>query len=223
MPLHLGFMPAATCQISWLFSFIIKEQHLRRFDPDESQSFMNLFLTPTYKKSDDFARFYERSHLSVYRYVMVLCAGNQAEAEDITAEAFFRAWEKRGQFSGSESAALGWVITIARNLLIDQRRSESARPSETGLAEDLTDSSVSIEAMLVDSEQIQQVLDALQSLPFAQRDVFTLRYVLGWRVQAIAEHLGKAENTVSVNLRRAVAKLQAQLIPQECETGGTVK
>lgn len=161
--------------------------------------------------------------MSVFRYIMVLCAGNQAEAEDITAEAFYRAWEKRDQFSGSESAALGWVITIARNLLIDQRRLESARLREIDLVEDFTDQGASIEAILVDSEQIQQVLDALQRLPFAQRDIFTLRYVVGWRVQAIANYLGAAENTVSVYLRRAVTKLQAELSLQDREQGGMVK
>lgn len=184
---------------------------------------MKIFQTPSLQKSDDFARFYERSHIQVFRYVMVLCAGNQAEAEDITAETFLRAWEKRDQFSGSEAAALGWAITIARNLAIDRRRSERTRPDETDLAEDIADSSGGIEAVLVDSVQIQQALNAVQSLPFAQRDVLTLRYVLGWRVQDIARHLDKTENTVSVNLRRAVAKLQAQLISQDRETGGTVK
>ncbi len=157
--------------------------------------------------------------MSVYRYVMVLCAGNQAEAEDITAEAFFRAWEKRSQFSGSSSAALGWVITIARNLLIDQRRSERRHPTEINLEEGVTDLSVSIESILIDSEQLQQVLDALHSLPFAQRNIFTLRYVLGWRVKTIAAHLGLAENTVSVDLRRALAKIQRQIVLQEALAG----
>lgn len=167
--------------------------------------------------ASDFARFYETSHLSLFRYVMVLCAGNQAEAEDITAEAFIRAWEKRQQFSGSAQAALGWVITIARHLLIDRRRSESARPAEAALDETLAGGEGSIEAILIDDDQLQQALAAIEGLPLPQRDIFTLRYVLGWRVKAIAAHLGLAENTVSVDLRRGLAKLQAQLAPQEME------
>lgn len=176
---------------------------------------------PSLEKAEDFSGFFEQTHPSVFRYAMVLCAGNQTEAEDITSEAFFRAWEKRSQFAGSPSAALGWVITIARNLLIDQRRSENVRPDEIDLAEDVADEGAGIEAILVDNEQMQQVLDALQSLPFAQRNMFTLRYVLGWRVQVIADHLGSSENTVSVNLRRATAKLQTRLAPPDYETGET--
>ncbi len=162
--------------------------------------------------AEDFARFYESAHLSVFRYAMVLCAGNQSEAEDITAEAFVKAWEERQQFSGSAPAALGWVITIARNVLIDRRRADSTHPAETVTDEALAGHEDSIESILIDKDQLQQVLAAIAGLPFPQRDIFTLRHVLGWRVQAIAAHLSLAENTVSVYLRRALAKLQAQLV-----------
>jgi RNA polymerase sigma-70 factor, ECF subfamily len=190
---------------------------------------MNLFPLSSLKRSallaqpDDFARFYEQSHLSVFRYIMVLCAGNQAEAEDITAEAFFRAWEKRSQFSGSPSAALGWVIAIARNILIDQRRSEIAHPAEDSLEEEEAEPGTGIEAMLIGNEQIQQILDAMQSLPFAQHNLLTLRYVLNWQVKVIAAHLGMTENTVSVNLRRALAKVQSRLVLQEFNARRTAK
>lgn len=163
---------------------------------------------------DEFSRFYEQAHLSVFRYVMVLCAGNQPEAEDITADAFFRAWQKREQFSGSQSAALGWVITIARNLLIDRRRAEGKHEEEAVLEKDITDRQGGIEDLLVDREHLQLVLDAIDELPFPQGDMLTLRFALGWQVKAIAEHFGLAENTVSVHLRRALARVQRKLALQ---------
>ena len=164
---------------------------------------------------EDFARFYQHSHLSVFRYLMVLCAGDTAEAEDLTAEAFYRAWEKRSQFTGSDAAALGWLITIARHLLIDRRRAAGRHPVEAELDDDLPDLSARIEDLLVDADRLQQVLAAVQSLPYPYGDIVTLRYVLGWQVRAIAYHLGLPENTVSVDLRRALARLQKKLIPQE--------
>ncbi len=164
---------------------------------------------------EDFTAFYERSHLSVFRYLMVLCAGDPAEAEEITAEAFYRAWEKRGQFSGSDAAALGWLITIARNLLIDRRRAAGRHPVEAELDDELADPSARIEDILVDADRLQQALAAVQSLPYPQADIVTLRYVLGWQVQAIAYHLGMPENSVSVALRRALARLQKMLVSQE--------
>jgi len=169
--------------------------------------------------AEDFARFYEQTHLSVFRYMMVLCAGDQAGAEDITAEAFFRAWEKRSQFVGSQQAALGWVITIARNLLIDLRRASGVRPLDAELEDDMAAPGSSIEDLMVDSEQLQQVLETIRDLPFPHGDILTLRFVLGWRVKTIAEHLGLAENTVSVALRRAVANVQRRLSVTEISAG----
>jgi RNA polymerase sigma-70 factor, ECF subfamily len=200
------------CQIFIKFSFIIIEQQ-----PHRSKKSMTVFQSPFFQsktslvRMESFARFYEQAHLNVFRYAMVLCAGNPAEAEDITAEAFLRAWEKRQQFSGSSSAALGWVITIARNLLIDRRRSENTHPSETLLDEGLPDSEAGIEALLISAEQLQGVLEALAHLSLRQRDIFTLRYVLGWRVKRIAAHLDLPENSISVELRRALLRLKTQL------------
>jgi RNA polymerase sigma-70 factor (ECF subfamily) len=168
-----------------------------------------------------FARFFEEQHLAVFRYVMVLCGGNQAEAEDITASAFFRAWEKRTQFNGSPSAALGWVIAIARNLLIDQRRAEASRGLPIGLDDELPTGETTIEEVLMAEEQLDQALAALGHLPFHQREAFVLRYVLGWRVKDIAAQLGLAENTVSTNLRRALAKIQRQLAQPEMSPENT--
>jgi len=166
-------------------------------------------------QAEDFARFFEQNHLGVFRYAMVLCAGNQGEAEDVTAEAFTRAWEKRAQFSGTAPAALGWVIAIARNLLIDRRRSEAAHPMDV-IEEDAAEGTAgAIENLLVDTEQLQDALDAVRSLPFRQGNILTLRYALGWRVKDIAAHLGMAENTVSVELRRGIARLQKKLVAQE--------
>lgn len=164
-------------------------------------------------RPEDFSRFYEQAHLSVFRYVMVLCAGNQPEAEDITADAFFRAWQKREQFSGSQSAALGWVITIARNLLIDHQRAKG-KTVELSLEEEFIAQQSGIEDLLVDREHFQFALDAIHQLPFPQGDILILRFALGWQVKAIAEHFGLAENTVSVQLRRALTRVQQKLIRQ---------
>lgn len=38
--------------------------------------------------------------------------------------------------------------------------------------------------------------------------MIVLRYVLGWPVKRIAEHLDMLENTVSVNLRRILQRMQ---------------
>jgi len=67
-----------------------------------------------------------------------MTGGLVQEVEDLTAETFFRTWKKRAQFRGSEQAALGWLLTIARNLVFDTHRRKKAHP-EINLEENLND------------------------------------------------------------------------------------
>ncbi len=46
----------------------------------------------------DFSAFYEWTHLSLFRYIYGLTGGPQEEVEDLTAEAFTRAWRARRNF-----------------------------------------------------------------------------------------------------------------------------
>ena len=54
----------------------------------------------------EFSAFYERTHLSLFRYLYGLTGGPQEEVEDLTAEAFTRAWRSRHSFDGGEPADL---------------------------------------------------------------------------------------------------------------------
>jgi RNA polymerase sigma-70 factor (ECF subfamily) len=155
---------------------------------------------------------YEKNYLNVFRYLMALSGGQAQDAEDMTAEAFLRAWDARRRFHGDGDAVLRWLFTIARRILIDRRRYSAVRP-EADLDDSAPDDVPEAEAVLIRAEQMQEVLQALQRLPVAQREMVVLRYMLGWRVNAIAVHLQMPENSVSVALRRAVQQLQRRLAP----------
>ena len=165
-----------------------------------------------FANADRFAGLYENTHRDVYRYLMALCGGQVQEAEDVTAETYLRAWDARRRFRGDEQAALRWLFTIARRLLIDRRRYEAKRP-EAELDETAPDDAPDAESILIHGEQMQDVLEALQRLPGPQREMVVLRYMLEWRVNAIAAHLGIPENSVSVSLRRALQHLNGWLVP----------
>ncbi len=153
--------------------------------------------------------FYERTHHQVFRYAMVLCK-NQADAEDVTAEAYHNAWRARRTLTGDENAAMAWIVTIARRIAIDKFR-RTSRCSEEEIDDGLTPSGVDLEEIVITGERTEQVLRAIAALSLPQRDIVVLRYLLGWHVNQIAEHLGISENTASVRLRRALARVQAAL------------
>lgn len=179
-------------------------------------SFLEQFAARTHPldESDTFTRFYENTHRNIFRYVMASCGGNENLAEDITAEAYLRAWKNRRNFSGTSDAAFGWILTISRRLLIDKFRASSTHPQENDLADDVEDGKQDIETILLNKEFSEQLIEALQYLPENRREMVVLRYVLGWRVNQIAEHMEVPENTVSVSLRRSLKQLQEFLILQ---------
>ena len=158
-----------------------------------------------------FAGFYERTHLPVFRYLYGLTGGPQEDVEDLTAEAFTRAWRARRTFDGDEQAALGWLMKIARRLVIDDYRRRKARPVTEGEipAEMPLDEPPPEEAALAGEKQ-RTLWALLQSLPDETREILTLRYLLGWRVNEVAAYLEIPENTVSVAIRRALERLRRE-------------
>ncbi|GAP13728.1 RNA polymerase sigma factor, sigma-70 family [Longilinea arvoryzae] len=178
--------------------------------------FSNRFVEQTHPLVDNsaFAQFFETTHLNTYRYVMALGRGDAKQAEDITAEAYLHAWKQRQSFTGGPDAALGWVLTIARRILIDEYRSKTAHPVQTQLQDDLADDDPNTESVVLTREMEEQVIGALQRIPEDQREMVVLRYVLGWRVNQIAAHLNLPENTVSVSIHRALHRLQDDLALQ---------
>ncbi len=169
--------------------------------------------------ASDFAAFYERLHLPVFRYIYGLTGGPREEVEDLTADVFARAWKARHTFddraSDEESgAALGWLLKIARRLVIDAYRRQRVRTvdEQTDLGE-LPALEIHPEQAALVEEQRQTLWRLLQDLPEEPREILVLRYLLGWRVSQIALYLGKPENTLSVSIRRALKRLQ-QAWPQ---------
>jgi len=172
---------------------------------------------PPYEDSQPFSQLYERVHLLVFRYIYGLHNGPREEAEDLTAETFTRAWNARRNFYGDESAAVGWLLKIARNLIIDTHRRTQVRPKVSAIPDDLDETLVSAldaspEAQTLQREQTRILWQLLQTLPDPQREMLVLRYMLGWQVQEIGTHLNIPENTVSQTIRRVLARLRERWI-----------
>jgi RNA polymerase sigma-70 factor, ECF subfamily len=165
----------------------------------------------TLQDAKTFSQIYERYLLIVFRYIFGMTGGPRQEVEDLTAETFLRAWNKRHQFRGSEQAAMGWLLAIARNLVFDTHRRKKLHP-EIEFEENWSDlfysNQPSLETQIIEQEQFQVLWQLLKMLQTEQREIILLRYVFGWQVKEIAKLTNCHENTVSVNLHRTVKKIQ---------------
>jgi RNA polymerase sigma-70 factor (ECF subfamily) len=155
-----------------------------------------------------FSALYERTHLSIFRYLYGLTGGPQEDVEDLTAETFIRAWRARSSFQGDEQAALGWLMKIARRQVIDDYRRRKARPVSDGdVPVELPTPEPSPEEALLAGDEQKVLWQLLRSLPVESGEILTLRYLLGWRVNQIAEYLEIPENNISATIHRSLERL----------------
>jgi RNA polymerase sigma-70 factor, ECF subfamily len=151
---------------------------------------------------------YDRNQLSVFRYIYSIIGGPSDDAEDLTAETFIRAWKARHTFEGDLDSAIGWLIGIAKRVAIDDHRRKAIRKTSS-LPSNLKVETTTEEEILI-LQQKQDLLKLLKELPTDPREILVLRYMLGWKVNQIAVHMGLTENHVSVIIHRTLADLREQ-------------
>jgi RNA polymerase sigma-70 factor (ECF subfamily) len=160
---------------------------------------------------EGFQKTYQQNHLVVYRFIYGLHGGPTEDVEDLTTTTFLRAWKARHRFQGDQGAALGWLLKIARNLVIDSQRRRGRRENPVDIeTQILSSKDLTPEEHVFQQEQVSILWNLLVQLPNHHREIITLRYLLGWKVKDIAKHLGKKENSISVTIRRIIKKLQTE-------------
>ncbi|MBC9711519.1 sigma-70 family RNA polymerase sigma factor [Streptomyces sp. TRM66268-LWL] len=139
-----------------------------------------------------FTALYHRDQPRVCAYVHRR-TGDRAAAEELTAEVFRTAWER---MAAGQDVGTGWLFVTARNLLSNHHRS-LARLTELHRA--VADACGRAPA----SAQDDAVLDALDRLPSAHREVLQLTYWDGLGAAEAGELLGCSASAVWVRLHRA--------------------
>jgi RNA polymerase sigma-70 factor (ECF subfamily) len=158
-----------------------------------------------------FTLLYERYLESVYRYVAARLATRE-EAEDVTSEAFHRAWSSLGAYR-ARGTFRAWVFRIARRTLADHyRRAQPAARLGQAVAELLPDHHPTPEEWVGRHEQQQQARQLLAGLPAAQQEILCLRFVAELSYGDIAPVLGKREDTVKKAAYRALDSIRRRLL-----------
>ena len=150
--------------------------------------------------------------------------GDQALAEDILQETFWRVWQSASTYQSQLGPFTGWLFRIARNLAIDAYRRRNVRPQifmgENGsdsILDETPDPDTDVAEQAQSILQNRQVRKALDSLPGVQRQVIEMAYFYGMTRQEIAEATGEALGTIHTRARLALQKLRGELDRDEFE------
>ena len=155
-----------------------------------------------------FEALYRRHHRRVHGVIVRLVGQAGARAEDLTQEAFVRAWQALPTFR-FESAVSTWLHRLAVNTALMELRARRSRP----LADDDEDA---LESLSMPDTAGRAVLGrdlerAVATLPPRARAVLVLHDVEGWKHEEIAEELGMAVGSSKAQLHRARGLLRTRI------------
>jgi len=178
-----------------------------------------------YKKNGDnfyFEKIYRHFFSKIYRYISLRIL-NKDIAEDLTSEVFIRVYRNLNKVNLNAITIKVWIYKIARNLIIDYFRSSQNKINLKSFDEYLEkDKEIeSLNSALVDQGEIilndmlfknEKLIDALNSLPEAQREIIFLRYAEGMDFKSISLILNKREIALRALKFRALENLKSKLI-----------
>jgi RNA polymerase sigma-70 factor (ECF subfamily) len=127
-------------------------------------------------------------------------------AEDVVQETILRAWRNPDVMVNGKGSVRGWLLTVARNIVIDQIRARASRPTEVPETP-MAPPTVRDHADHVVDSLI--VMDALEKLPAEHRDVLEQIYLKGKTIKETADTLGVPVGTVKSRTFYALRTLRA--------------
>jgi RNA polymerase sigma-70 factor, ECF subfamily len=165
---------------------------------------------------DTLVRKYERQVFRIAQHI----TQNREDAEDVTQDAFLKAYEKLDQFQGN-AKFYTWLVRIAVNeslMRLRKRRTgkmvsidEDLETDEGSVPRDLADWAPDPEQNYNTSELSEILRKTIQGLPRGFRVVFALRDVEGLSTEETAEALGLSVPAVKSRLLRARLQLRERL------------
>jgi RNA polymerase sigma-70 factor (ECF subfamily) len=153
----------------------------------------------------EFDALYRDSRDDLFAYLTYL-VGDRSLAEELTAQAFERAFRKRSMFRPGRGDLRGWLFGIARNAAIDELR-RGGRES----ALDLVPEPVGADGVDRASDDRLLVAAAMRGLQARDRELVALKFFAGLENVQIARVLGISTSNVGTQLHRAITRLRAEI------------
>jgi RNA polymerase sigma-70 factor (ECF subfamily) len=155
----------------------------------------------------------------VYNYVLRLCNGEKALAEDLTQEVFLRVYQGLPRFS-LRCKFTTWLFQVTKNRVLDELRAKERRP----LAPVCIDDVAPLEALELPAERVEEIdalWRAIEGLPVDLKMALLLRDVVGLSYNEIADSLEITLATVKWRIFKAREDVQIVLARQGITFGSS--
>ncbi len=156
----------------------------------------------------DFEKVYSEYYDTVFRYILSICK-DEAWAEEITQEAFFKALKNIDSFQGKCKLRV-WLCQIAKNTFYTDAKKRSREISDFTLASiPVSDTS---QQDLMRKEDAFEIHKALHMLDEPYKEVFWMRTFGELSFKDIGMLFGKTESWARVTYHRAKIKIKGEFL-----------
>ena len=157
--------------------------------------------------AEAFARLYREHFPKVFRYISYRI-NDISTVEDLTSAVFEKAITKFASYREEKSSFGTWIITIARNTIIDHYRSEQQKKEIHEEDLNFQNEAVSPDDAIICAEERQLLQQCISRLSPVEQEIISLKFGGEITNREIARQLGLSESNVGVILYRAVRKLR---------------
>lgn len=168
-------------------------------------------------EAEAFGSLYDHYLPKIYRFVL-LKVSHREEAEDLTHQAFLKAWENIGKYRYEGFPFGSWLYRIARNAIIDHYRATKHMRSDVALEEleervgELPDQDlVPADAKLDQKLEIFEISTAIKKLKDVEQDIIIMRFVDDLPHEEVARVVGKSVSATKLIQHRAIKKIREEL------------
>lgn len=147
---------------------------------------------------------YVRYADNIYGYVRSIVQ-DAHEAEDVTQQVFAKMIHVIGKYEEREVPFFAWILRVARNVAVDHLRRQRVIPVEEVRT---SDEGVGDPA---GGRPMNELRDALLTLPADQREVLVLRHFAGLSPPEIALRTGRSQGSIHGLHHRGRRALRAEL------------
>ena len=155
----------------------------------------------------DFETVYHLYFCDVYKYALSLCK-NEAMAEEIAQETFYKALSKLEQFDGKCKVSV-WLCQIAKNIYFTMCRKKKFVATDADIT--LLADEHSMEERFFAKQTALAIQKVLNSLNEPYKDVFSARVLSEMSFKEIAVLFGKTETWARVTYHRAKGRIKEAL------------
>ena len=142
----------------------------------------------------------------VYAYVRAQLR-DAADAEDVTAQVFMKAWEAYPRYQPQGATPAAWLFRIARNAALDHLRAAGRRQRLVRVVGNEPAAEVDPADLARERIEYGRLMELVAELPERQREVIALRHS-GLSFAEVGAVLGANEDAAKMQYHRALRVLR---------------